>query len=228
MVFGYGVNANHQLFRFDVNGLAPAPVTNIGAPLSFLPEGIDFRPGTDTLYAIDVGATTTQLYTIDAYTGVATAVGAGFPTTVAGSYSLAGSQQFGFDFNPKTSQGDTSMRIRLVATNNTNLRLNSSTGAVNNVDTPLVIPPSSSPFVDAVAYINNVPEMAGPVTTLYDMDSRNNKLYTQSPPNDGTLNEVGAFGVAINNSQVGIHFDIYTALGSVDPTIGGDTGYAVL
>ena len=170
---------------------APAPVTNIGAPLPFVPEGIDFRPSSSTLYAIDVGPNTVQLYTINILTGAPTAVGAGFNSTGPG-YDLTTSSNFGFDFNPKTLQGDGSMRIRLVNTSNQNLRLNSSTGLVANVDTPLVIPPAQSPFVDAVAYINNKAEGAGPATTLFDMDSRNDSLYTQAPPNDGTLNLVGA------------------------------------
>src|SRR5687768_7433487 len=81
---GYGVNGGGQLFKFFVNGVAPAPVTNIGAPLSFVPEGIDFRPSSQTLFAIDVGPNTTQLYTIDIDTGIPTAVGAGFNSTGAG------------------------------------------------------------------------------------------------------------------------------------------------
>jgi len=228
---GYGVNGSGQLFSFFVNAAAPAPVTNIGAPLSFVPEGIDFRPSSQTLYAIDVGANTVQLYTIDITTGVAAAVGAGFNSTGvvnAVPYDLTTSSNFGFDFNPKTLQGDDSMRIRLVNTANQNLRLNSSTGLITNVDTQLVIQPSgNSPFVDAVAYINNVAEPAGPLTTLYDMDTRNDTLYTQDPPNNGALNLVGAFGVDLD-AVTRVHFDIYTDPASVDPTIGGDTGYAVL
>lgn len=223
---GYGVNGAGQLFRFDVNGSPPAYVTNIGAPLPFVPEGIDFRPSSSTLYAIDVGANTVQLYTIDINTGAPTAVGAGFNSTGPG-YDLTTSSNFGFDFNPKTLQGDGSMRIRLVNTSNQNLRLNSSTGLVANVDMPLVIPPAQSPFVDAVAYINNKAEVPGGATTLFDMDSRNDSLYTQSPPNDGTLNLVGAFGVGVD-AITRIHFDIFTDPASVDPTIGGDFGYAVL
>jgi hypothetical protein len=226
---GYGVNGTGQLFRFFVNATAPAPVTNIGAPLSFVPEGIDFRPSSQTLYAIDVGPNTTQLYTIDIDTGVATAVGPGFNSTgvAPAPYNLTTSTAFGFDFNPKTLQGDGSMRIRLVNTANQNLRLNSSTGLIANVDSQLVIPPEQAPFVDAVAYINNIAETPGPATTLYDMDTRNDSLYTQDPPNNGTLNLVGAFGAGID-ATIRVHFDIFTDLESVDSTIGGDFGYAVL
>jgi hypothetical protein len=225
---GYGVNGSGQLFKFDVNGIAPAPVTNIGAPLPFVPEGIDFRPSSKRLYAIDVGPNTTQLYRINILTGVPTAIGPGFNSTGAG-YDLTTSTAFGFDFNPKTLQVDGSMRIRLVNSANQNLRLNSSTGLIANVDTPLMIPPTTSPFVDAVAYINNIAEQSGPptaVTTLYDMDSRNESLYTQNPPNNGTLNLVGPFGVGID-ATTRIHFDIHTDLASTDTTIGGDQGYAV-
>ena len=119
------------------------------------------------------------------------------------------------------------MRIRLISTNGENLRLNSNTGLVAAVDVDLAIEPgSNAPFTDAAAYINNVPEVGG-TTILYDMDIRNNSLYTQSPPNNGTMNLVGPFGVTIT-VQRGIGFDVYTDPLSVDATIGGDTAYAVL
>jgi hypothetical protein len=224
---GYGVNGNGQLFRFAVNGIAPAPVINIGAPLSFVPEGIDFRPSSQTLYAIDVGPNTTQLYTISIITGAATPVGAGFNSTGAG-YDLTTSSEFGFDFNPKTLQGDGSMRIRLVNTADQNLRLNSSTGLIANIDGALAGQPvGGSPFVDGVAYLNNIAEAAGPATTLYDLDTGTDRLVTQNPPNNGTLNDVGSFGAGVN-AITRSHFDIYTDPASVDATIGGDTGYAVL
>src|SRR5918993_5805341 len=81
---GYGVNSNGTLFSFDVNN---AGTVDIVTTLPFVPEAIDFRPGTSTLYAIDVGAVTTQLYTVNIVTGVATPVGDGFPTTVTGEPS---------------------------------------------------------------------------------------------------------------------------------------------
>lgn len=224
---GFGVNAAGTLFSFDTD--IPSVVTTIG-PVGFVPEGIDFQPGTATLFAIDIGPSTTQLYTINIATGAATPVGASFNSSgsVSGTpYTLTTNQTYGFDFNPKTVQLDTSMRIRLIGTSGVNLRLNSLTGQIAAVDTSLLISPSgASPFADAAAYINNIPESSG-TTALYDMDSRNNKLYLQNPPNAGTLNEVGAFGVDINaNSNIGL--DIYTTPGDADPTIGGDFGFAVL
>ena len=224
-ITGYGVNAAGTLFRFDVD--SPASVTTLGN-VGFVPEGIDFRPSTNQLYAINVGPVTTQLYTLNLHNGTPTPVGAGFASTVAGSYDLTTNNTFGFDFNPTTLQADNSMRIRLVATNGDNLRLNSSTGLVAVVDTDLLISPSgASPFVDAAAYINNIATMGG-TTELYDMDSRNNSLYRQSPPNAGTLNLVGPFGATIDNTIRNIGFDIYTDPTSVDTGIGGDFAFAVL
>jgi len=220
---GYGVNAAGTLFRFDL--ATPANVTTLG-PVGFVPEGIDFRPSTNTLYAIDVGPNTTQLYTLDVSSGAATAVGAGFTSSGIG-YDITGSNlKFGFDFNPTTLQLDTSMRIRLVATNNSNMRLNSSTGLIAGIDTNLQFAIGSSPFVDAAAYINNNATVGG-TTALYDMDSRNDELLLQSPPNAGTVTTVGSFGIGPSDALSGIGFDIYTTPGNADATIGGDFAYAV-
>lgn len=217
----YGVNAAGDLFRFDVD--SPLNVTTIGN-LGFVTEGIDFRPGSNTLYGIDVGPNTTQLYTIDINTAAATPVGAGFNSSGAG-YNLTGNQTFGFDFNPTTLQPDSSMRIRLVATNNANLRLNSSTGLIAGLDTNLAFANGDSPFIDAAAYINNNPTAAS--TILFDLDSRNDAMLLQSPPNAGTVSIVGALGVTVDALR-DISFDIFTPVGDADPTIGGDFGFAVL
>lgn len=217
----YGVNSAGTLFRFDVN--TPADVTTIG-PVGFVPKGIDFRPGTESLYALDVGPNTTQLYTLNINTGAATPVGAGFPSTGV-DYNLVVNQSFGFDFNPTTLQPDNSMRIRVVSTSGTNLRLNSSSGAIALVDGNLAFGNGSSPFVDGAAYINNNPTMGG-TTTLYDMDARNDALLIQNPPNVGTVSEVGKFGVTID-ANGGIGFDIFTTPGDADPNVGGDFAYAV-
>jgi Domain of unknown function (DUF4394)/PEP-CTERM motif len=216
---GYGVAADGTLFRFDIN--SPNASAVVIGPLSgsLVTDAIDFRPSTNALYGIDVGPNTTQLYTINITTAVATPVGAAFNSSGVG-YDLTGSQTFGFDFNPTTLQGDGSMRIRLVGTNNSNLRINSDTGVIA-VDTPLAIG-TNSPFVDGIAYSNNTANMGTGTTTLYDMDIRNNSLFVQNPPNTGALNLVGPFGFTINNSQKGIGFDIYTPPGTT-----GNQAYAV-
>ena len=67
---GWGVDGNGNLFSFDTTLPGSIPITSHGN-LGFVPEGIDFRPGTSTLYAIEVGATTTQLYTVNTSTACA-------------------------------------------------------------------------------------------------------------------------------------------------------------
>lgn len=212
---GYGVNAGGTLFRFDVT--VPATVTEIG-PVGFVPEGIDFRPSSSLLYAVDVGPVTTQLYTVNIATGASTPVGAGFPTVGAG-YDLSGSlapQTFGFDFNPTTLQVDNSMRIRLISSGGSNLRLHSGTGLIAVADAAL-----SRTSVDAAAYRNNLAS-AGGTTTLFNLDFGTDELTIQNPPNAGTLTTVGDLGVTVD-AESNTSFDILT-----DPSTLVDTGYAVL
>lgn len=232
--FGYGVNSGGTLFRFDLD-TPNDPVFSIGN-LGFVPEGIDFRPSTNQLYAIDIGPNVGQLFTVSTATGAATPVGN--PFTASGNvgginYNLTTSRTFGFDFNPKTLQGDGSIRIRLVSNTGVNLRLNSDTGQITNVDTSLAYVAGdpnvgTAPGVDAVAYINSnvASPAAGGTTILFDMDSITDDLATQNPPNNGVLNTQGSFGVTVD-AQESIHFDILTDPSDVDPTIGGDSGYAV-
>lgn len=227
-IIGYGVDSSNTLFSFTVTaGLSNvANVQNRGAvgAVGFLPEGIDFRPGTSDLYAIDVGPNTTSVYTLNITTGASTLVGS-FTSTGAG-YDLTTNQTFGFDFNPKTLQaGDNSMRIRLVGTSGTNLRLNSNTGQIAVIDPNVAFGNGSSPFIDAAAYINNTPATSG-TTALFDMDSRNDALLSQNPAT-GVVATIGSFGVGIDANR-NIHFDIVTAPGDADDGIGGDFGFAVL
>jgi hypothetical protein len=223
---GFGVDGNGNLFSFDVTAPGSIPINSIGN-LGFTPAAIDFKPGSNTLYAINVGATTTQLYTVNISNGAATPTSASFPSVGAG-YSLTVNQHYGFDFDPSSRDGGGNFQIRLVATNGDNLRINSGNGSLTSNDTDLLIQPgSNAPFADASAYINNVPNQATFATTLYDMDTRNDSLYTQNG-NGGVLTLVGAFGATINDAIVGIGFDVYTVPGDVDPSTGGDSAYAVL
>lgn len=208
----YGVNSGGSLFSIDL--ASPGAVTSIGS-LGFVPEAIDFRPGTATLYAIDVNSTTgaSALYTVNTVTGATTIVGSGFTAT-----ELVGATSIGFDFNPTTLQNDGSIRIRLVAGNGANLRLNSDTGLVSNTDTALN--GVTGAVVTAAAYTRTDFASIGAVptgTALYYIDSANNSLLTTSNPNAGALSTVGALGVDVGTN---IGFDIFTG-GSTN------TGYIV-
>jgi hypothetical protein len=151
--------------------------------------GIDFRPATGQLFAI---GNTSRVYVINTTTGVATAVDGPFTPALSGT-------SFGVDFNPTVD------RIRLVSDNEQNLRINPNTGMVQNTDTPLT--PAGN--VVAAAYTNNF--AGATTTTLYDIDSVTDQLFTQNPPNNGTLNLVGSLAVDIGPSA---GFDIASGSGN--------------
>lgn len=189
-------NANNFLI---FNPMSPAivvtkPITGLAPSESIV--GIDFRPANGQIYAL---GSLSRLYTINTATGALTPVGAGTLTT-----ALLGTA-FGFDFNPTVD------RIRIVSNTGQNLRIHPETGAVVSVDG--ILKPGS-PAISAAAYTNN---FAGATeTTLFDIDHATDKLYKQTPPNDGTLVEVGGLGV---NAESTNGFDIGSVSG---------TAYAIL
>lgn len=103
----------------------------------------------------------------------------------------------------------------------------STSGQIAAVDSDLAFAVTGDAAqVDAAAYIDNIARIGG-TTALYDLDSRNDALLLQSPPNAGTLNTVGPFGVTVD-AQRNIHFDIFTPQGNVDDSIADDLAFAVL
>lgn len=183
----YAVNSGGmlQIFNPSVSGsVVSKAISGIGAGETIL--GIDFRPVNGQLYGI---ASTTlgaaKLYTFNLSSGAATAVGAGFMIT-------AGITAAGFDFNPTVD------RIRFVSNTGQNLRLNPNDGTIAATDGNLN---PGTPLISGAAYTNNF--AGATTTTLFVLDAAN--LYTQVPPNNGTLVNVGPLGVT-NTAQNG--FDI--------------------
>jgi hypothetical protein len=127
---------------------------------------------------------TSRIYAINMSSGVATAIGAGpFVPALVGT-------SFGFDFNPTVD------RIRVVSNLGQNLRLNPNDGTVAFTDGNLN---PGVPMVSAAAYTNSFPGAA--TTVLFDIDPATDKLYTQNPPNSGTLVEVGSLGVDVGTDN---------------------------
>ena len=176
----YAVDNMNMLQIF--NPMNPMPVskaiTGLQAGENIL--GIDFRPLNGQLYAL---GSSSRIYTLNLGTGAATAVGSQLPTLLVGS-------DFGFDFNPTVD------RIRVVSDLGQNLRLNPLDGTISAID-GMINP--GTPTLSGAAYSEN---FAGATTTsLFVIDHNTDKLYLQSPPNNGILVERGALGINITNSN---------------------------
>lgn len=181
----YAVCNTNDLLIFNPTNPEPVMKPIIGLQPNEKIVGLDMRPANGQLYAL---GNTCRIYTINASNGAATMLG-----TMPLSPSLNG-KDFGFDFNPVVD------RIRVVSNTGQNLRLNPETGEVAATDGNLN---PGTPFVTAAAYSNN---FAGTTATaLYAIDTSNDKLFKQMPPNDGTLVEIGALGV---NAEASNGFDI--------------------
>ena len=180
----YVSNAANALVIVDLKtgGTISKTVSGMAAGENIL--GMDFRPANGQLYVL---GSSSLIYTINLGSGMATAVGTTFTTPLNGT-------SFGFDFNPTVD------RIRVVSNTGQNLRLHPTLGGIAAVDGALN---PGSPAVTAAAYTNN---FAGATTTvLFDIDIAADKLYTQNPPNNGTLVEVGPLGI---NAEASSGFDI--------------------
>lgn len=159
----------------------PAILTIDGMESGEVLLGMDFRPATGQLYCV---GNTSRIYIINTETGKATALGsAPFSPVLSGTLA-------GFDFNPMAD------RIRIVTSTGQNLRLHPETGAMAGVDG--AINGGTSPVITAAAYSGNIAKSFS--TTLFDIDITSDKLYRQSPPNNGTLVEIGALGVDLSGN----------------------------
>lgn len=168
----YAVDNTNNLLIFNPFNPQPIdkPITGLQSGETIL--GLDMRPANGQLYAL---GNSSRIYTINAASGAATAVGtAAFTTALSGT-------AFGFDFNPTVD------RIRIVSNTGQNLRVHPETGAIAAVDG--AINPSGS-VVTAAAYTNNF--AGATATTLYVIDAMNGRLAIQNPPNNGTLTTVGS------------------------------------
>ena len=189
----FGLTTTNSLLGFD--SASPGTVSSIsitGLQAGEQLLGIDFRPATQTLYAL---GSTSRLYSLNTSTGAATQVGS------AGAFTLSGTA-FGFDFNPTVD------RIRVTSNTGQNLRLNPNDGTLTATDTPLAYATGdanagAAPRVVGSAYTNSF--AGATTTTLYAIDANLDILATQIPPNNGTLNTIGALG--FNTSDL-VGFDI--------------------
>jgi hypothetical protein len=208
-----GVTEGNRLVRF--NGGQPQKATVVGAVTGMQPGesvvGIDYRVARGVLFAL---GSTGRLYTVDAKTAKATAVG-GAPLAVA----LSGNE-FGFDFNPAVD------RIRIVSDSGQNFRGHPDTGAAvdSDANTPGVQGDGKLAYASADA---NAGKPTRVVAAGYTYNKQNDKITTNDAidaatgslvmqgtregaapavsPNTGQLFTVGALGIG---SFARAHFDI--------------------
>ncbi|MFF8507798.1 DUF4394 domain-containing protein [Streptomyces sp. NPDC015492] len=204
-----GLTADQRLFGFDVRN--PADTWSLGKVSGLRGDnklvGIDFRVQNGKLYGVgDKGG----VYTVDSD---AKAVKVS-QLTVA----LQG-RSFGVDFNPAAN------RLRVISDTGQNLRHNiddpaaPNTTTVDGTLTNPTMPPSTALGVTGAAYTNNDVD-AATATTLFDIDTTNDRVSLQSPANAGTLAPTGGLGV---NAGPSAGFDIY-----YQASEGSNRGFAAL
>jgi hypothetical protein len=142
-----------------------------GLPPGVSLRGIDFRPATGDLYGVGSDSVVYRVYPL---TAIAVAEGPAFTPALRGRF-------FGWDFNPQVD------RIRLTSDANQNQRLHPDDANVVGTDTDLN---PNDPSVVGSAYTNSSFSATRPTATiLYALDALDDAIYTQAPPNDGTLSQ---------------------------------------
>lgn len=152
--------------------------------------GIDYRASDAKLYGVGHMG---NVYTIDPATATATfkvALSADPTDTTSPFSGITGDNKLmGLDFNPAAD------RLRVVGNDGQNLRINVDTGAtftdgsINGADAT----------VTSVAYTNSFAGAAS--TRMFDIDVKQDRLYLQTPPNDGVLASSAALGVNATGSS---------------------------
>lgn len=204
----YGLTNLQELVTFDSETRSVTASTGLPG-FSIIGEilvSIDVRPATGELYGL---SNQNNIYKINPLNGARTQVGGTLATAPLGSVKA-------IDFNPTVD------RIRLVSSGGApnNLRVHPDTGAIVSTDMPLNFNAGDANFGDTPAVVNAAytNSFAGAATTtLYNLESFNDVLTTQVPPNDGKLNTIGALG-----------FDLVTSGGFTGFDISGATGRAYL
>ena len=186
--------------------------------------GLDVRPATGTLYGQGQNAGTSQNYVVQLNFADRPAGfdGKAVFSPIGARYATIGSS-FGYDVNPTVD------RVRVISEANDNKRVNPDTG-VALTDGPIAYAAGDAnagkdPNTVGAGYL---PAPFGGTTTLFDIDSRQDVLVTQTPANAGTLNTVGPLGVDTTD-VVGFDIAEGDSLGHrIGQDFGPGTAYAAL
>ncbi len=204
-----GLNSQNQIGMFDssnASGASFIDIAGLGAQESLI--GIDLRPSNNTLYGI---SNMNKLYTLDAYSGVATFA---FDLSVP---VISASNGYGIDFNPVADAG-TGASLRLVSTAGDNYAINANTGAVT-------IATSIASGFSGVAYSNSDPSQSGAPasTSLYYLNSNNDTLsVATSAFNNPNITLMGMIGLDIlraNGMELFSNNNLFAAVNLDDGTL---------
>lgn len=185
----FATDSKDRLLRFSSDDPTNVSVVkNLnGLPAGVDVLGLDMRPRTGQLWIL---GSDSKLYTATRGGKVSVISPMPFSTPLSG-------RAFGFDFNPAVD------RIRIVSDAEQNLRANPENGNLAMADKPLN---PGDPTVTAAAYTNSQRATANAMsTTLFVIDGKAGMLYTQMPPNDGTLAGSKMLSTKIPSQ---LHFDI--------------------
>jgi Domain of unknown function (DUF4394)/PEP-CTERM motif len=203
-----GITETNNLVTFDSSnpGSFTSSVAINGTSATFL--AIDVRDSNGLLYGLGDDL---AIYTINQFTGLATALGG--PLAITGT-------NFGFDFNTVVDA------IRIVSNNGSNYVANANTGTLNGTFTPVAFAAGDpnagmTPVVTANGYIHGS-------ASQFAISTGQDVLVTQAN-NLGTLNTVGSLGVAIGpRASFDVGFDRVGYLADVNRfyTVNLNTGAA--
>ncbi len=201
----YGVTFDQRLVTFAPS--APGTfLTDVGIS-GLAPDetilGIDARPLNGTLVIMTNG---NRLMNVNAVTGAATAIGAGF------SPALSGATEFGMDFNPTVD------RVRVVDNLGNNRRLNPVTGGAAATDTGLTLSGGGGPIgAYGTAYRNFQFGFNAPLFsvrqyvvigtgTAFGLGEVGSQAGGNASFNGGVVTPIGPFGIGSTDN---IGFDIF-------------------
>lgn len=203
-------------FNLDAAGTQRTSVAITGLEAGESMLAIDYRPADGQLYGVSSRA---RIYIVNPSTGAASlrsTIAADAADLTLPFTGLAGAS-FGMDFNPMVD------RLRLVSNTGQNLRINVETGAATTDGAINGGPAGTS--LTAAAYTNSFTGTGS--TTLFVIDAAGATLYTQTPPNNGTLANPVALGVSAT-SVGGFDIDGRNNKGYAVLTVGGVAGlYAI-
>ncbi|MBD2021651.1 DUF4394 domain-containing protein [Leptolyngbya sp. FACHB-36] len=221
----FGLTAQNTIVAFDPsNPIFTSSVSVTGVDGTLI--GIDVRPANGLLYGV---TDTSKIYTIDPTTGSASFVSTLSPLTFNAGVEA------GVDFNPVPD------RLRLVGSNDQNLRVNVDNGAIAPFDAAAPFQPDlnltyatddrnagANPTITAAAYTNSFSGPAAPTRTtqLFGIDSALDTLVLQNPPNNGVLRTIGSLGVDFGATG---GFDIFSPLNGLNIAyaVSGSTLYSL-